>query len=194
VASFPNILLFHEGGQYGPSDAEEFVPYEPRLSGRYSDDAGLSDRPIQAATYIDVKRSADVLSFGNLRLLPDNVTAYTGYTTAGVSLRMDPTSFGLAITIVASFATAVCLAGVMWLWRTDAASNQRDSWNPFGTVTIEEYSVTITNLPKFVTKEELKGHLELVGWFFPSPVSIWCLERRVVPPGHQGTYSRDCVG
>jgi hypothetical protein len=97
-----------------------------------------------------------------LRLLPDNVTAYTGYTSVGVHLRMEPVSFGLAITIVSSFATALCLAGILWLWRSDAASNQRDTWNPFGTVTIEEYSVAVTNLPKFVTKEELKGHLELV--------------------------------
>lgn len=162
LVSIPNVLLFREGGLYVPSDAEDYVPFVPFEHGRFHDSEGRSSRPVHAATYIDVKRSVAVVSLGNLLALPDNVTAYTAFTSIGINLPLRSSNFAVAVAIVASAAGLICLAGVLWYWWSDIASSVRDTWNAYGTVTIEEYSVAVTNLPKFVTREELKSHLELV--------------------------------
>ena len=162
LLSLPNMLLFSEGGQYRDSDATELNPFFEFEGGRFHDSANMSLRPMQTATYIDVKRASAVVTPGNILLLPDNVTAYAVWTSVGLGFKMSEGQLALAITIVVCIVAAALAGAALWFWVVNDALNSRETWNPYGTVTIEEYSVSVTNLPKFTTRDELRNHLELV--------------------------------
>lgn len=160
LASVPNMALFHEGGTYTEAAAVHMEPYIAFEHGRYHDTSGLHARPVQAATYIDVKRAAERITLGNLLLLPDNVTTFDAFNSIGLHVPLSRNLFGLFVTGDVVLVGIVLLAGVTWFWRNTLANNARETWNPHGTVTIEEYSVSVSGLPRFTTKEELKAHLE----------------------------------
>jgi hypothetical protein len=63
--------------------------------------------------------------------------------------------------VMAACAVALAL-GAAWIWVADSAMNLRSSWNPYGTVTLEDYSVIVTGITSVMRKEEIAQHFENV--------------------------------
>lgn len=160
LMSVPNMILFREGCTYIDIEAEFLVPFQHSEAGRFHDWVNMSHRPMGPATYLDTKRSAAAVSVGNMLLLPDNVTACAAFSSVGISWQLSSAGVGWIVSITAATVGVMLLAAAGWFIRVNAANDLREAWNPYGTVSIEEYSVSVTGLPKFTTREELQGHLE----------------------------------
>jgi hypothetical protein len=139
LAAAPNMILFQAGGRYG-------------------DWQGIGDRPFGVGTIVDAKRSLAVFSLGNLPR-PDNETLYD---IPFVHVEVGARHFSMTVTAMMGITAVIIALGVLWLWVAESAMAARTSWNKYGTVTMEDYSVAITGVPDVVSRADLKKHIETV--------------------------------
>ena len=153
IASLPNLISFHRGG-------------------RYSDWDGIAARPFGVGTIVDAKRSLAVFSLGNI-VKPFNDTEYEF---PSVPAAITVTHYSMTVAVVMTVTGIVIAIGAMWLWSAEAALAARTSWNRYGTVTLEDYTVQVKGIPEAATRKEVHQHFETV-----RGTTVALIEQRFAP-------------